>query len=115
MLTDENIDLAYKEYTRGRTKDKYTRNLYQNHPEQAIQKARQYALSHKQEDHKSKVIIDGSSRKRRTIIRPCYKEQILHHMTINILKPIFMRPMYEHSHGSIPKRGCLSGKKTMQK
>lgn len=115
LLTDENIALAYKEYIKGRTKDVYTRKLYSNNPELAIKKAREYALLGKTEEHNSKVIVDGSSRKYRTIIRPLYSEQILHHMAINVLKPIFMKAMYAHSHGSIPERGCLSGRKTIQK
>ena len=36
-------------------------------------------------------------------------------MLCNILKPIFMRGMYEHSYGSIPERGGLAGKKVIEK
>lgn len=115
FISDENIILAYKEYIRGRTKDQKTRWLFKNNQSVAIEKARKYAYARKRENHKSKIIIDGSSRKVRTIIRPMCEEQILHHMAINVLKPIFMRPMYKHSHGSIPERGCLSGRKTLAK
>lgn len=115
FISDENITIAYKEYLRGRTKDVRTRTLYKRDPKRAIEKARKYAYARKKENHKSKIIIDGSSRKVRTIIRPMCEEQILHHMAINVLKPIFMRPMYKHSHGSIPERGCLSGRKTLAK
>lgn len=36
-------------------------------------------------------------------------------MAVNVLKPIFMHGMYEHSYGSIPKRGAHKGKKTIEK
>lgn len=36
-------------------------------------------------------------------------------MAVNTLKPIFMHGMYEHSYGSIPKRGVHKGKKTIEK
>lgn len=36
-------------------------------------------------------------------------------MAVNALKPIFMHGMYEHSYGSIPKRGVHKGKKTIEK
>lgn len=36
-------------------------------------------------------------------------------MVVNILKPIFMKPMYEHSYGSIPNRGGTLGMKVMKK
>lgn len=36
-------------------------------------------------------------------------------MLCNILKPIFMRGMYEHSYGSVPDRGGLAGKKVIEK
>lgn len=61
------------------------------------------------------MIVDGSCGKRRSIIRPSRREQVLHHMIINILSPIFLRPMYNHVHAAILGRGCLSGKKTLEK
>lgn len=34
---------------------------------------------------------------------------------MNVLSPIFMHGMYEHSYGSIPKRGTHKGKKTIER
>jgi hypothetical protein len=43
------------------------------------------------------------------------REQIVHHMVIEVLKPIFLKGMYEHSYGSIPGRGAHAGKKIIEK
>ena len=38
-------------------------------------------------------------------------EQIVHHMVVNVLKPIIMKSMYRHSYGSLPGRGAVANKK----
>ena len=43
------------------------------------------------------------------------KEQIVQHMAINVLKPIFMKSMYAQSYGSIPGRGSYKGKQVIEK
>ena len=52
---------------------------------------------------------------RKEEIRLKYKEQIIHHMAVNILQPIFKHGMYEHSYGSIPNRGAHKRKKLIKK
>ena len=66
-------------------------------------------------DHKPVEIYDGITRKKRTIIVPRYYEQIVHHMTVNVLIPIFEHGMYEHSYASLPGRGAHRGKKVIEK
>ena len=80
-----------------------------------IPKYKNVAENFKNASHTPIEIYDGISRKKRTIIVPTIKEQIIHHMVVNVLKPIFMNGMYEHSYGSIPDRGGKRGKKTIQK
>ncbi|MDO5328996.1 MAG: RNA-directed DNA polymerase [Coriobacteriia bacterium] len=114
FLSDENIILAYHDYALNSKDDKHTR-LFNNNPKQAIINARNYALKGVIEDHTSKYIKDGSCGKIRKIIRPKRREQILHHMAMNVVSPIFMKPMYRHVNGSIPERGCVSGRKYLEK
>lgn len=114
FLTDSNIELAYKNFAKGRSKNGYVIRFH-NNPIQEIAKIKQYVMSDAVESHKSKQIFCQSSGKIRTIIRPTYQEQIVQHMAVNILKPIFLKSMYPHSHGSIPNRGCQSGKKRLAK
>lgn len=46
---------------------------------------------------------------------PSFDEQVVHHMMVNVLQPVFMRGMYRHSYGSIPGRGGLRGKKAVER
>ena len=66
--------------------------------------------------HKLIEINDGIVAKKRIIIQPryCY-EQIIHHATVQVLKPIIMKGMYPYTCGSIPGRGAHYGKKYIEK
>ena len=88
---------------------------YRDHAEQIEGKMMDYAEHFKSDEHKSILIYDGIRRKQRYIVVPNMREQIVHHMVINVLKPIFMKGMYEHSYGSVPGRGAHAGKKTIEK
>ena len=113
FLSDENIDLAIKNASRGkRNRISVRMNLENPNFKDEI---RAYAESFKNKPHKPKEIYDGIQRKKRTIIVPSFEEQIVHHMVVNVLKPIFMHGMYEHSYGSIPNRGGHKGMKTIKK
>lgn len=78
----------------------------------------------KPQTHNLMKIQDGLSKKERYIMQPYFYrnqygqavyEQVIHHAVVQVLKPIFGRSMYFHSNGSIPKRGCHSGKKYLEK
>lgn len=71
--------------------------------------------NYKNKPHQPKEIYDGISRKKRTIIVPSFREQVIHHLLINALKPIFLQGIYEHAYGSIPKRGVHKAKKVIEK
>ena len=43
------------------------------------------------------------------------KGAIVQHMVVNVLKPMFLRGIYERSYGSIPGRGAHDGKKAIEK
>lgn len=67
-------------------------------------------------DHKKQLINEYSCGKVREIIKPKYKyEQVVHHCIVKQLQPIVLHGLYEHAMGSIPKKGCHSGKKQIEK
>lgn len=114
FISDENIKLAIKNFSKGKKKRKKVRIIYENQ-EEWIPKIRDYAINFTHFYHNPKEIYDGVSRKKRTIVIPTVMESILHHMIVQTLKPMFMKGMYEHSYGSVPGRGGLYGKKCIDK
>lgn len=110
-ISDENIKLACKNACKGSKHDSLKRIA----EEPDIGKIREIAERFRTVRHTPKIINDGITRKRREIIVPNAFEQIIHHMQINILKPIFMRGMYEHSYASIPGRGAHRAKEMMRR
>ena len=117
FISDENIELAMKNACvnkRSKRKRKKLREIYEN-KEVWIPRIRKIAKNFKNSPHTPIEIYDGISRKKRTIIVPTVIEQIIHHMVVNVMKPIFMKGMYEHSYGSVPDRGGQKAKKQIQK
>lgn len=67
-------------------------------------------------EHKKMLINEYSCGKVREIIKPEFQyEQVVHHCIIKQLQPIVLHGLYEHALGSIPNRGCHSGKKQVEK
>lgn len=114
FVSDENIRLAIKNSSKGKRKRRDVKNIFENQ-EKYIPVIREYAEHFENKKHTPKEIYDGISRKKRTIIVPSYMEQIVHHMAVNVLIPIFRSGMYEHSYASIPGRGAHKGKKFIKK
>lgn len=114
FISEENIRLAIINSSKGKRNRKLVKEIYEN-PDKWIPKIRQYAEKFKNCNHAPIEIYDGITRKKRKIITPQYKEQIVHHMIINVLEPIFKHGMYEHSYGSIPERGSHKGKKLVER
>lgn len=113
-LSEENYYLAIKNVTRnkGSKKKKKNRSIYyKNHADELKQKLLDYAENFKPDHHTPQEIYDGIRRKKRTILVPSMREQVIHHMIVNVLKPIILKPMYRHSYGSLPGRGATRGKK----
>ena len=114
FISEENIRLAIVNSSKRKRKRKLVKDIYEN-PDKWIPTIKVYAENFKNYNHAPIEIYDGITRKKRTIIVPHYMEQIVHHMIINVLEPIFRHGMYEHSYGSIPKRGAHKGKKVVEK
>lgn len=116
-LSDENYYAAIKTATRkkkGKTRNRIAKQ-YREHAEEYKPALLEYAAHFKNRAHVPKYINDGIRQKRRAIIVPYIDETIIHHMIVNVIKPIWMSSFYEHSYGSIPGRGPHIAKKRLEK
>lgn len=114
MLSPENVKLAIKKAAKGKRDRKRVRRILEN-PDRYVEYYQNFAINYKHRNKKPKTINDGFRQKKRQIIVPSFDEQVLHHMVVNVLEPIIKHGMYEHVHGSIPKRGPMAGRKTIIK
>lgn len=114
LISDENIKLAIRNSSKGKRKRNDVKKIYENQ-DKYVQIIRKYIEDFKNDNHNPVTIYDGISRKKRTIVVPSYREQIVHHAVVQVLLPMFWKGMYEHSYGSIPERGTHKGKKTIEK
>lgn len=115
-IDKEAVLLAIREASRGGKKKR------RKDAQEALKNPDAYAdfilseLPHfKNDKHTPKEIYDGISRKKRTIIVPTFREQVVHHLIVDVLKPFFLQGIYEHAYGSIPKRGAHDAKKAIQR
>lgn len=116
-ISPANYRLAVRNATKhkGGKRRKFRKAVYyRDHCEELMPGILDYADHFHNLRHKPKMIYDGLRRKQRMIIVPTMKEQVVHHMIVNVMKPIFMKGMYEHSYGSIPNRGAHSAKKRIE-
>ena len=114
FLSEENIRQAIRKSSLGK-RDRKTVKVVLDDIDGSVKRIKQYAENFRNNKHKPKQIYDGIVRKVRYIIVPPYMEQVVHHMVVRTLMPMFTKGMYEHSYGSIPGRGGHKGKKIIQK
>ena len=115
LISDENIILAIKNATKKKKKKRPKAREMRENPEKYVQAVRDYVVNFKHFEHTPHEIYDGISRKKRTIVIPSLMECVLHHAIVNVLKPMFTCGMYEHSCGSVPKRGGMHARKYIAK
>lgn len=117
VCTTENIINAMNYAAKGKRTRSGVRRIFQHeiyflNQLQEIFKKEEFIPS----EYEIKIIYDGNSKKERTIKKPkFYPDQIVHWMIMNILEPILINGMYEHSCGSIPGKGIGWGKKYISK
>lgn len=115
FLSDENYYRAMENATRNKHGKKRKLAKYmREHADELKDEYMEYAQNFRNEHHNPMYIYDGVRRKRRQIYVPTMREQVIHHMVSNVLQPIFMKPMYEHSYGSIPNRGAHKAMKRIK-
>ena len=114
LISDENILLAIHNASHGNMKRRKL-TLIKENAEDYVPVVRKWIIHYKPAMHVPKIINDGISAKKREIIVPTVEEYIVQHAIMNVLKPIFMKGMYEHTYASIPQRGCHRGMKTVKK
>lgn len=116
-ISDENILLSLRTAKRGdkakRTKKRLV-DMNEN-SDKWVDRIRQIASDFHNHDHTPKEIYDGITRKKRTIIVPSVIELVIQHMQVNILKPIILKGLYEHTYAAIPNRGAHLGKRVLEK
>lgn len=113
LLSDELIEKAIQKASKGK-KDRPRVKKYSERSD-LVEYIKDYVLNYKNAPHKPIEIYDGIKMKKRTIIVPTFPELVVQHMIVMVMEPIFMRGMYVHSYGSIPKRGGVRGKNTVEK
>lgn len=114
VISFENIMGAIKDASQGGMKSRKLKTIAK-HPEQYYSAIKRYIFYFNPFTHKTRIINDGISAKKRTIIVPTVAEHIMHHAVMRVLKPIFLKGMYKHSYASIPGGGCHNGAKTVKK
>lgn len=119
-LSDEIMDEAFRvAIKRKRLRPDVSRII--NNYEKTKEKLKEFILTGEFTPfvHKAVIINDGFKLKKRAIIQPFFSpnrpEQWIQHIVVQVLKPIFMRGMYEFSCGSVPGRSVHYGKKYIEK
>ena len=114
LISPENIKLAIRKASKGKRDRKRVRYILE-HIDEYVEYYQDKAILYKHRIKPPKKIYDGITRKQREIIVPSFDEQVLHHMIVNVLEPVIRHGMYEHVHGSIPKRGPAKAKIQIEK
>ena len=117
IYTRENILLAFKKASQGKTKRNYVIKVAENldfyvNEIQAMLKNEAYVFT----KPKEKVIYDHSCGKERLIKVPrFYPDQIIHWCVMLQLEPIIRKGMYRYCCGSVKGRGGFDAKKYIER
>lgn len=116
ILDENNVRKAIKDVVKNKKKNKSVRRLSEN-TDKAIKHFYEWLFSDRTPFvHRARVINDGYTAKKRIVIKPYLRTgQILQHLVVDALKPMFYRGMYFLSCGSVPDRGTHYGKKYIEK
>ena len=100
FISDKNIREAIHKASLG-NKSKKVKNRLKKidaNKEKYIPKIRDIAENFRNGNHKPIEIYDGIQRKKRTIIVPNPYEQVVHHMVVNTLRPIWQIFRFDYPH-----------------
>ena len=119
-ITDECMDEEIRVAIKRKRKRPEVVKIIQNY-EECKKNLREYILRGEYIPfiHKAREINDGFKLKKRIIVQPYFTrskpEQWIQHIVVQVLKPMFMKGMYEFSCGSVPDRGVHYGKQYLEK
>lgn len=117
IASEENIRLAIMNASKRKRHRRDVKEVIEN-IDYHIARVQKLLLSGTYKAHVDEpcLVNEGTHHKVRRIRKPHFKyDQIIHHCIIQVLQPIFIKPMYEYSCGSIPTRGAHYGKKRIEK
>ena len=117
IIDEDNIERAIINASKRKRHRGDVAHVLRN-PDYHIKKVRQMLENGTYKAHVDNVCVinEGTHNKVRRIRKPRFKyDQIIHHCVIQVLRPIFEKPMYIYSCGSIPGRGSHYGKKAIEK
>lgn len=117
MMRKENIKTAIITASRGKRGRRHVARILEN-PTPTIQRITEQLDNGtwRPPHHDIISLREGAHKKERMITKPSFeKEQIIHHMLIQQLRPIIQPKMYELSCGSVPGRGTKLVMKTLQR
>lgn len=116
MVMPDNVERRYRDAAKHKTKRRDARNALAH-----IDTRGATLIEHLENGtwippvHKPSYLREGSNGKVRTIIKPSYTEQVIHHLLVGELQPIIMRGMHRYCCGSVPGRGTHYAKQAFKK
>ena len=113
IISEDNIRTAIHDVYRAHPNNSQMLEIV-THVDDYIPQFINLAKHFENSEHTPIQINDGITRKIRTIIVPDMQEQVIHHMVVNVLKPIIMKSLYPLSLGSIPGGGCHKGMRAIR-
>jgi hypothetical protein len=114
FINEDNIRISIHDAAIGKKRRDLVAKVL-NDVDRYIPIIKDYAINFHNAYHKPIEIYDGVQRKKRVIIVPTFFECVIHHMIVNVLKPIFMKGMYYHTYASIENKGNHKGKRFIEK
>lgn len=114
MTSEQRFETANNNASKGKRKQISCRK-YRDNPER-VAKLRQEVVDGTYEPliTKDKIIWDQTSQKHRTIRRPAYRDQIVHHLIMLELQPHIMKYLIQHNIACIPGRGSDYGRQLIK-
>ncbi len=113
----ENIQLAIRKASQGKRQREYVKRILGD-PNRYAGMIREMLLSksYVPSPYSIKTVLDGPTRKERTIFKPrFFPDQIIHWALMLQLQSVILRGMYEYTCGSVPGRGTSYAQKAVRR
>lgn len=112
LCSYENLELAFKNARKGKTKKQYVKDFEQDYPKNLIILKKELEEKKYLPGRLHKFIVRDP--KTRTIHSSYFKDRIVHHAIVNILKPIYEPIFIYDSFASIKNKGTHEGVKRFE-